>query len=128
MKSKWFFVLALIGCAVQAEPGWRSGVLVGEGGKSLYTFDKDTLGKSNCIGGCALQWPPYIAKAREKPATEFGFVAASQQWTFQGKPLYYFVADEKAGDKKGDGAGGVWHLAQTDKSKPEAQLTPSSSY
>src|SRR5579871_4774679 len=28
-------------------------------GMTLYTFDKDTQGVSNCYNGCAKAWPPY---------------------------------------------------------------------
>jgi len=32
-------------------------------GKTLYTFDKDTTGVSNCSGACATAWPPYESGA-----------------------------------------------------------------
>jgi hypothetical protein len=34
----------------------------------------------------------------------------SLQWTYDGKPLYFYSTDKKKGDKTGDGIGGVWHI------------------
>jgi hypothetical protein len=34
------------------------------------------------------------------------------QWAFDGRPLYYFAGDAKAGDANGDGSGGVWHVVR----------------
>ena len=31
------------------------------------------------------------------------------QVTYGGKPLYLYSGDKKAGDVKGQGAGGIWH-------------------
>ena len=38
-------------------------VLVGAGGMTLYTFDRDAAGsgKSVCNGPCATNWPPLMA-------------------------------------------------------------------
>ncbi|HUM18196.1 MAG TPA: hypothetical protein VL086_21070, partial [Candidatus Nitrosotalea sp.] len=33
-------------------------VLTDAQGMTLYTYDKDTAGKSNCTGECAEYWPP----------------------------------------------------------------------
>jgi predicted lipoprotein with Yx(FWY)xxD motif len=33
-------------------------------------------------------------------------------WACDGKPLYTFVQDKKAGDVTGDMVGGVWHVAK----------------
>ena len=39
------------------------GVLVGAGGMTLYSFDRDAAdsGKSVCNGPCATNWPPLLA-------------------------------------------------------------------
>ena len=34
------------------------------------------------------------------------------QWTYNKKPLYTYHEDKKAGEAKGDGVGGVWHIAR----------------
>ncbi|EMH3118748.1 hypothetical protein V6H04_003832, partial [Burkholderia multivorans] len=33
------------------------------------------------------------------------------QWAYNGRPLYRWKMDRKAGDAGGDGVGGVWHVA-----------------
>ena len=35
----------------------------------------------------------------------------TKQWAYKGRPLYHWAKDQKAGDKSGDGVGGVWHIA-----------------
>ncbi|WP_454818524.1 hypothetical protein [Labrys neptuniae] len=34
----------------------------------------------------------------------------SLQWSYDGKPVYFYAPDKKKGDKTGDGIGGVWHV------------------
>jgi predicted lipoprotein with Yx(FWY)xxD motif len=85
-------------------------------GMSLYTFDKDTDGKSACNGACVANWPVLKADAGEQPADNYTIITrddGSKQWAYKSKPLYTFVKDQKAGDITGDGfLNGVWHLAQ----------------
>lgn len=84
-------------------------------GMTLYTFDKDTTGKSSCEGDCATKWPPFKA---ETGATEEGAwtlvkrADGTMMWAYEGKPLYTYEGDKKAGDVTGNGVGGVWHLAK----------------
>ena len=33
-------------------------------------------------------------------------------WAYDGHPLYTFVEDKAPGDVKGEGKGGVWHVAK----------------
>ncbi len=93
-------------------------VFTGAGGMTLYTYDTDTPGKSNCTGFCAAFWPPVIAAGTAKPAEgASGFATitrddGTKQWAFQGKPLYGYISDAKAGDTRGDGVDGVWHAAK----------------
>ena len=85
-------------------------------GMSLYTFDKDSDGKSACNGPCAANWPALKADAGDAPGDHYTVIArddGSKQWAYKGKPLYTFVKDQKAGDISGDGfLNGAWHLAQ----------------
>jgi predicted lipoprotein with Yx(FWY)xxD motif len=85
-------------------------------GMSLYTFDKDSDGKSTCNGPCAANWPALKADAGDAAGDNYSIVARdddSKQWAYKGKPLYTFIKDQKAGDITGDGfLNGVWHLAQ----------------
>ena len=85
-------------------------------GMSLYTFDKDSGGKSACNGPCASNWPVVKAEASDQPSGDYTIITrddGSKQWAYKGKPLYTFAKDQKAGDTTGDGfANGAWHLAQ----------------
>jgi predicted lipoprotein with Yx(FWY)xxD motif len=87
-------------------------VLTDENGMTLYTFDKDEPGKSNCSGECAVNWPPAIAAADAEPTGDLTIVErddGTKQWADEGQPLYTYIKDEKPGDVTGDGVNGVWH-------------------
>lgn len=88
--------------------------LTGDNGRTLYTFDKDGDGVSRCAAPCTTTWPPYLVKAGETPAglTPIARGDGSRQWALAGKPLYFFAGDQQPGDARGDGVGGVWHLAR----------------
>lgn len=84
-------------------------------GMTLYIFDKDTAGVSNCEAQCLVAWPAY----KSTTATPSGLAAnmsvitrsdGSKQYAWMGKPLYYYANDAKPGDTTGDGVGGIWHL------------------
>jgi predicted lipoprotein with Yx(FWY)xxD motif len=45
--------------------------LVDGKGMTLYIFDRDTAGKSNCNGQCATNWPPLMAAADAKPSGDW---------------------------------------------------------
>jgi len=87
-------------------------------GMTLYTFKKDTAGKSACAGECVAKWPLYF---REKVAAPAGIKAENfatitredgkKQTTYKGLPLYYFAGDEKPGDTNGQGVKDVWYVA-----------------
>jgi predicted lipoprotein with Yx(FWY)xxD motif len=86
-------------------------------GMTLYTFDKDEKGKTNCYDACATNWPPFKAAADAKPEGEWTIIDrtdGTKMWAYDGKPLYTFASDTKAGDVTGDGVGGVWHVAKSD--------------
>lgn len=112
--------LALIltaGATMAASPApvkETAGVLTNQEGMTLYTFDKDTEGKSACNGPCAANWPPLMASDNAKAAGNYGIVVrddGKKQWTYKGKPLYTWIKDQKPGDKTGDGVNNVWHTA-----------------
>jgi len=90
-------------------------ILANENGKSLYTFDKDQPGKSDCTGICAAIWPPLVAAEGAKASGQWSLVRrhdGSMQWAFNGSPLYTYRMDARPGDVSGDGAEGVWHVAR----------------
>lgn len=87
-------------------------------GMTLYTFDKDEPGKSNCYDQCAVNWPPFLAEAGAMAEEEWTIVDrtdGTKQWAYEGKPLYLYIEDKKAGDVTGEGKGGVWHVAMADE-------------
>jgi predicted lipoprotein with Yx(FWY)xxD motif len=84
-------------------------------GMTLYTFDKDTGGKSVCTGDCAKNWPPLMAKDGDKAEGKWSIIKrddGSMQWAYDGKPLYTFVKDKEPGDKTGDKMKDVWHVVR----------------
>lgn len=106
--------------ALAADPAplrTANGVLVDKAGMTVYTYDKDTpnSGKSSCVATCARNWPPVMAEGT--PSAPYSVVTredGGKQLAHNGKPLYTFVKDKKAGDKTGDGVGGAWHVVKGD--------------
>lgn len=113
MRFAIAFAAAAFSTAVFAGPmAERNGILTDADGRTLYTFDKDAGGKSACNGGCATAWPPLLAKEGAAASGDFGLIKrddGAMQWTYKARPVYRYVGDAKAGDKLGDGQGGVWH-------------------
>jgi predicted lipoprotein with Yx(FWY)xxD motif len=90
-------------------------VLADPNGMTLYTFDKDSAGKSNCAGDCVEYWPPVKASADAKPVGGLTIITradGTKQWADDGKPLYTFVKDKKPGDVTGDNYENVWHAVK----------------
>lgn len=110
-------VLAPLALAAPAGVGNTSlgKVLVNAHGMTLYTYSKDTNGKSDCNGGCAKAWPPLQATSGS-PSGNWSIITRSdgeKQWAYKGKPLYNWIKDAKPGDTMGDGLlNGAWHVAQ----------------
>jgi len=112
-------LVAVTGAAVaqNAPVKHEGGMLVGQNGMTLYTFDKDPAGagKSVCNGPCAGNWPPLAAASDAMPSGDYAIITrddGAKQWAFKGKPLYFWVKDQKPGDKTGDGFNGVWHAVK----------------
>ncbi len=106
-------LLAVATTVMLVLPASAAGILAAQNGMTLYTFDKDSDGKSACYDDCATNWPPYIAaEGEEMPAgwTRIDRDDGTVQWALDGKPLYFYVEDVASGDAKGDGKGGVWHV------------------
>lgn len=108
--------LTLPTLAFAAEPAMsQGGMLVDHKGMTLYTYDKDKDGKSMCNDACATNWPPLMATESDKAMGTWTVIKrddGSMQWAHNGKPLYTFKNDTKAGDKTGDGKGDVWHVVK----------------
>ena len=84
-------------------------ILVDSHGRTLYLFAKDTGPSSTCYGACAAAWPVLTTNA--KPLAGTGVSAAKlgatrrtdgvTQVTYNGHPLYYYVADTAPGQTTG---------------------------
>jgi predicted lipoprotein with Yx(FWY)xxD motif len=111
---------AALGACAMMSPSpakMEGGVMVGQNGMTLYTFDKDVAnsGRSVCVDKCAVNWPPFMAGASASDSGDWTVVTradGSKQWAYKGKPLYYWIKDTKPGDKTGDNVGGVWHVVR----------------
>jgi predicted lipoprotein with Yx(FWY)xxD motif len=109
--------LALPGLVMAADPAMeKDGMFTDHKGMTLYTFAKDSAGKSACNDKCAANWPPLMAQAGDKSMGDWTVVKrddGTMQWAYQGMPLYTFVMDKKAGDMTGDGKmDGAWKVAK----------------
>lgn len=125
--------LALAACTTAASPAPAAGsitiatgnsgtlgvYLVGAGGKTLYVLTKDQPNTSTCNGACATNWPPLTVPAGGAATggsgvsgtfSTFTRTDGTTQVAHDGKPLYYFAGDTKAGDTNGQGSGGVWFV------------------
>ena len=90
----------------------QSKVLADKAGMTVYTFDKDSPGKSVCYGDCAAAWPP-VAAGSMPGGVDFSLISrddGTRQAAYKGKPLYLFVGDQKPGEMTGDKLQNVWHV------------------
>lgn len=120
-KLSAFALAALATASVSvglAQPVTTGGMLTTPKGRTLYVFDNDVAGsgRSVCIGPCHGLHPPYLIEEGATVAEPFGVVLrddGTRQWSYKGRPLYLFYADEKSGDTYGDGVSrGTWHVAR----------------
>ncbi len=107
-------VVSISAVAADAPAKMSGGALVASNGMTLYTFDNDKAGsgKSVCNGPCAGLWPPLMATT-DQPFGDYSVVTrddGARQLAYKGKPLYFYKADQKAGDRTGDNFKDVWHI------------------
>lgn len=95
-------------------------------GKTLYSFKKDSPGKSACAGPCVEKWPLYYRETvmgdKELKTGDFGTITredGKKQTTFRGYPLYYWMNDKQAGDTTGQGVNDVWFVVNPDNFPPK---------
>ena len=92
-------------------------VLTNAKGLTLYSFAPDTMTTSNCNGTCAQLWPPVHGPVTSGPGVtgRLGTITRADgaiQATYNGHPLYTYLADTAPGQAKGNGltaSGGIWH-------------------
>jgi predicted lipoprotein with Yx(FWY)xxD motif len=91
-------------------------ILVGPNGRTLYLFMGDTGMTSRCTGSCAQNWPPLTTAGVPRAV---GGVSqhllgttrradGTTQVTYNGHPLYYFIADTGPGHGRRRGNQRFW--------------------
>ncbi len=89
-------------------------LLVDASGKTLYSYANDQGTTAGCTGGCASIWPPLMATGT--PVAGSGVdsaklsTASTGQVVYNGHLLYTYSVDTAAGDTKGQGLAGLWHV------------------
>ena len=86
-------------------------------GFTLYSFAPDTATTSKCSGPCAQIWPPLTGPvaAAQGVTGKLGTIIrsdGSKQATYDGHPLYTYIADTAPGQANGNNLnlnGGIWH-------------------
>lgn len=103
--------LTLISIAACAHVEGESSLVTTKSGMTVYTFDKDEAGKSNCDDSCLAVWP--AVSTADISGAGIGSVTrddGTKQATFKDKPIYLFLGDTTPGAANGDKLGGVWHV------------------
>jgi predicted lipoprotein with Yx(FWY)xxD motif len=96
-------------------------VLVNGHGQTLYLFQKDKHGKSDCYGQCAKFWPPALTTGKPQAAagvrsSKLGTTKrrnGQRQVTYNGHPLYAYAGDGRPGQANGQGSrnfGAAWYV------------------
>jgi len=91
-------------------------VLANARGFTLYSFAPDTPTTSRCYGGCAAYWPPATGTATASPGlpgriSTITRTDGTRQLTYNGHPLYTYIADTAPGQANGNNInlnGGLW--------------------
>ena len=115
LSTTFAFAEEYLGGAVKtAEVGGKT-ILTDAKDMTLYIWDKDAVGVSNCYDQCAVNWPPLLVDAATEVTGDFTLVDRKDSdqkiVAYKGWPLYLWIKDTKPGDTTGDGVGGTWHTA-----------------
>ncbi len=117
---------------IKTTQGTDGEFLTDSAGHSLYMFELDNPGKSNCTGACSKAWPAVTVPTAQSSVTTMGNVVATlvgspivrddgtYQVIYNSLPLYTFVGDKTPGDSNGQGQksfGGTWYLVKADGTK-----------
>ena len=105
-------------------------ILVDGNGRTLYLFEADKPGMSNCNADCAAVWPPLLASGSAVAGTGVNQSLLSTttrkdgsvELVYNGHPLYYFVSDKQPGDTTGQAIssfGAEWYVLSGDGNRVE---------
>lgn len=106
-------------------------ILTDAEGRTLYMFTQDSENESACYDECAQNWPPLVVSDEPMGGSQVqgGLLGTTerengdQQVTYAGMPLYYFAADESAGDITGQAVEDVWWVVSP-SGEPIMKQTP----
>jgi predicted lipoprotein with Yx(FWY)xxD motif len=106
------------------------GTILTSDGMTLYLFTKDQENVTNCYDQCAVNWPPLLANGGQPAAGEgvtgqLGVIDrtdGTQQVTYNGIPLYYYIKDTKFWDVTGQGVGDVWFVVHPEDTAATAAM------
>lgn len=118
------------GVVSAAKVGDLGTILVTAEGLTLYDFHKDQGGTSACYGACAAAWPPLLTEGdpQAQGPAERSMLGTTKrkdgtvQVTYNGWPLYTYVADQAPGEANGndiDQFGAEWYALQPNGEEPE---------
>jgi predicted lipoprotein with Yx(FWY)xxD motif len=138
-QISYYLLLLLIGCSYTQTPsGGATGgvqstqsvtvttadtslgkILVDSDGMTLYTFNNDRPGVSNCAGSCATLWPPLTTSGLPTGSSDVtGTLSTitrpdgSMQVTYNDMPVYTFTLDKNPGDTTGEGYNNLWYVVK----------------
>ena len=96
-------------------------VLAGPNGRTVYLFEGDKHELSTLSAAGRAVWPPVTASVRTRAAggaraADIGIINGADgthQVTYNGRPLYYFVGDQRSAQTNGQGLnefGARWYV------------------
>ncbi|HUJ35840.1 MAG TPA: hypothetical protein VLW51_11555 [Solirubrobacteraceae bacterium] len=104
--------------AVSLEQTSLGSVLADSRGRTLYLFEGDKPNVSTLSAAGRAIWPPFNSTAKPAAigganAALIGTIPGSDQVTYNGHPLYYYVGDQQSGQTTGQGLnqfGARWYV------------------
>lgn len=106
---------------IDAEDSSLGTILVDDQGNTIYFFDDDQVGVSNCTGDCIANWPPVSVSATPEAGSGVNATlgtldhpGGTPQLTVNGHPAYYYAGDQAAGDTNGQGVFNKWWVFGAD--------------
>lgn len=92
--------------------------LVDASGRTLYLFEGDRMNISRLSAAGRAVWPPFTSAGKPQASggaagARIGTIAGTEQVTYNGHPLYYYVGDHKPGQTAGQGLnefGALWYV------------------
>jgi predicted lipoprotein with Yx(FWY)xxD motif len=109
-------------------------LLVTSSGLTLYQLGTERKGTIKCTGACATAWPPLLISGGAKPKAGPGVGQATlgtikrpdrgTQVTYNGKALYRFASDTKAGAVNGQDVAGFHVVVLSASATAPAPTTP----